>query len=70
MPEKCQYLRTKMDYVAHAYSGAADVGNGAGGSQKHFWCLRTMKPIGPDGAPADESLCVKGRDCFLAEGEE
>lgn len=68
MNARCRYLRTKMDYVARA-AASDDLGLADVSSQKHFWCLRTMKPLGPDGAPADEMSCAAGRECFVAEGE-
>lgn len=68
MEARCAYLRTKMDYVAQAQS-VQELDASVGTSQKHFWCLRTMKPLGPDGVPVDDTLCVMGRECFVAEGE-
>ncbi len=70
MRDRCQYLRTKMDYVAHAASVPSSTDAPVSASQKNFWCLRTMKPLGPDAAPVDETLCVIGRDCFVTEGGE
>lgn len=67
MSTRCHYLRSKADYVARTsvqHSAPHDRP-----AQKHFWCLRTMKPLGPDGAPADDSACLPGRECFVAEGE-
>ncbi len=69
MANRCQYLRTKTDYVAQS-PGLQQATGEVSTPQRHYWCLRTMKPLGPDGVPVDESLCVRGRDCFLAEGEE
>lgn len=66
---RCAYLRTKTDYVARTHVTVEGASAEVSTSQKHFWCLRTMKPLGPDGAPADDSLCVAGRECFVAEGE-
>ncbi|GIV16073.1 MAG: hypothetical protein KatS3mg022_1508 [Armatimonadota bacterium] len=68
MHARCKYLRTKMDYVARA-AASDDLSLADASSQKHFWCLRTMKPLGPDGAPVDETSCVAERECFVAEGE-
>jgi hypothetical protein len=67
MKIRCKYLRTKMDYVAHAAAQEPVVAEGV--SQRHYWCLRTMKPLGPDDKPADEVSCAVGRECFVAEGE-
>lgn len=58
-----------MDYVAQVHATTEGTAAEVGTSQKHFWCLRTMKPLGHDGAPVDDSLCVAGRECFAAEGE-
>lgn len=69
MNTRCKYLRTKMDYVAHASTVPDDPDMALSSPQKHFWCLRTMKPLGPDDAPVDETSCTVGRECFLAEGE-
>lgn len=69
MNTRCKYLRTKMDYVAHASAASDDLSMAVSSPQKHFWCLRTMKPLGPDGAPVDEASCIAGRECFVAEGE-
>ncbi|MGC8784372.1 MAG: hypothetical protein ACP5RN_08300 [Armatimonadota bacterium] len=69
MNARCKYLRTKMDYVARAAAAPDELSLADVSSQKHFWCLRTMKPLGPDGAPADDTSCATGRECFVAEGE-
>lgn len=69
MNTRCKYLRTKMDYVAHASVALDEQDTLVSSSQKHFWCLRTMKPLGPDGIPVDETSCAAGRECFVAEGE-
>lgn len=69
MNTRCKYLRTKMDYVARAAATPDDPSWTDVSWQKHFWCLRTMKPLGPDGAPADDASCTTGRECFMAEGE-
>lgn len=69
MKVRCAYLRTKMDYVARASAVVEGVDAAVSTSQKHFWCLRTMKPLGPDGEPVDDSLCAAGRECFVAEGD-
>lgn len=66
---RCKYLRTKMDYVAHVSAPSDSADTTIRSAQRHFWCLRTMKPLGPDGAPADDTRCTVERDCFLAEGE-
>lgn len=70
MNARCKYLRTKMDYVARATAVSEDPSMAGSTPQKHFWCLRTMKPLGPDDKPVDETSCVGGRECFVAEGEE
>jgi hypothetical protein len=28
-----------------------------------FWCVKTQKPIGPDGGRAHADLCRAGREC-------
>lgn len=63
---RCYYLRTKTDYVA---TGNAASNSWLTSSPKQYWCVRTMKPLGPDDQPVDEHLCHKGRSCFSAEGE-
>ncbi|MCS6950529.1 MAG: hypothetical protein RMM06_10365 [Armatimonadota bacterium] len=69
MTTRCKYLRSKMDYVAHASVTLDTADMVTSPPQRHFWCLRTMKPLGPDGAPAEDTACVSGRECFVAEGE-
>ncbi|MCS6830607.1 MAG: hypothetical protein RMM08_07140 [Armatimonadota bacterium] len=69
MNTRCKYLRTKMDYVAHATVTQDDLDMAVRSSQRHFWCLRTMKPLGPDDMPVDDTSCVRERECFVAEGE-
>lgn len=63
---RCLYLRTKTDYVP----STGDTNQiGLSVSPRHYWCLRTMKPIGPDDNPVDAALCGDERACFVAEGE-
>lgn len=66
---RCAYLRTKMDYLAHADGLNEGADPLVSTSQRHYWCLRTMKPVGPDGVPVGEAVCAGERECFVAEGD-
>ena len=60
-PLLCRYLRTKTWYVPDSYS-ERDVSRSSSTAQ--YWCLKTMRSDGPDGALALAEDCVEGRGCF------
>lgn len=58
--DHCHHLRHKGMYVLSvaeptsfhdAYDATA------------YWCVKTQKPIGPDGARANAATCREGREC-------
>lgn len=56
----CRHLRTKRYY----YSAPDESLETAGQSTTaQFWCLRTMRPIGPDERSVTASTCRRGRAC-------
>jgi hypothetical protein len=59
-PDRCPLLRAKKMYAGPP-PGVAEFTTSA------FWCLRTMSAIGPDGDPASDTDCVRGRQCFSEE---
>ncbi len=60
-PFLCRHLRTKTMYVPDSYV-ERDISRS--GSTQQFWCLKTMRPEGPDGDLALPEYCLKGRECF------
>ena len=56
----CRHLRTKRYY----YGAPDEVLETADQSTTaQFWCLRTMRSIGPDEATVSASSCRRGRAC-------
>lgn len=60
-PLLCRHLRTKTWYVPDSYA-ERDVSRSSSTAQ--YWCLKTMRSDGPDGALALAEDCVEGRACF------
>jgi hypothetical protein len=60
-PHLCRHLRTKTMYVPDSYA-ERDISRSS--STQQFWCLRTLRPDGPDGDLALPEVCLKGRGCF------
>jgi hypothetical protein len=60
----CLHLRTKSAYFRTA-SGERmfEVES----STACYKCLKTLRPVGPDGMPADARECVAHRVCFEPE---
>ena len=59
-PLLCRHLQARGRYVSdfHAEGGPARAPSPA------YWCLRTMRPQGPDGALALPEGCTDERICF------
>ena len=53
-PLLCRHLRTKTWYASDSRSS----------STGQYWCLKTMRSDGPDGAPALPEDCTDERACF------
>jgi hypothetical protein len=60
-PLLCRHLRTKTWYVPDSYTGR-DISRSSSTAQ--YWCLKTMRPDGPDGALASPEDCTDERACF------
>lgn len=60
----CDHLRHKGMYVLSDEPDAP----ARGPSSTAYWCLRTMKALGPDGQPATADACVEGRGCCAHHG--
>ena len=58
-PFLCRHLRTKTWFVPDSYTGK-DISR----SSAQYWCLKTMRPDGPDGALALPEDCTDERVCF------
>ena len=60
IPGYCRSLRTKRYYY-----GSSDqiVETSELSSTAQFWCLRTMRVIGPDQGPVTARACRPGRSC-------
>src|SRR5512143_2304190 len=62
-PFLCRHLRTRTWYVPDA-SAEREGPRPPGTTQ--YWCLRTMRADGPDGALALAQDCTDERSCFEA----
>lgn len=60
-PFLCRHLRTKTWYVPDSHA-ERDVSRSSATTQ--YWCLKTMRSDGPDGAPALAEDCTDERSCF------
>jgi hypothetical protein len=60
-PFLCRHLRTKTWLAADAF-GEGDPRKSPSTAQ--YWCLRTMRPNGPDGDLALPEECSDERICF------
>jgi hypothetical protein len=65
LPGLCRHLRTKRYYYGTIEETleTADLSTTA-----QFWCLRTMRVIGPDESPVTPGACRAGRGCCEATG--
>jgi hypothetical protein len=62
-PFLCRHLRTKTWLAPDAF-GQGDPRQSPSTAQ--YWCLRTMRPAGPDGDLAVPESCTDERICFEA----
>lgn len=62
-PLLCRHLRAKAWYVPDPHA-ERDVSRSSSTAQ--YWCLKTMRPDGPDGALALPEDCTDERVCFEA----
>ena len=63
-PLVCRHLRSKQFYMEYEeHSSGMD-----SGTTVPCWCLKTMKPVGPDDFTASQSECTPERSCFEADG--
>ena len=62
-PFLCRHLRTKTWLAPDAF-GQCDPRQSPSTAQ--YWCLRTMRPDGPDGDLALPEECTDDRICFEA----
>ena len=60
-PLLCRHLRTKTWYVPDSYT-ERDISRSSSSAQ--YWCLKTMRPDGPDGVLALPEDCTDERACF------
>lgn len=60
-PAICQHLRSKTYYYQ------ADGQEMAASAIGAYWCLKTMRPDGPDLELAEPETCRAGRECFEEE---
>ena len=61
----CAYLRTKTAYYRNS---TGERMFDAASSTACYTCLRTQRPVGPDGQPVDAASCGENRGCFEQEG--
>jgi hypothetical protein len=62
-PSLCRHLRTKTWLAPDAF-GEGDPGTSPSIAQ--YWCLKTMRSSGPDGAFVLPEECTEDRVCFEA----
>jgi hypothetical protein len=60
-PFLCRHLRTKTWYVPDSFA-ERDISRSSPTAQ--YWCLKTMRADGPDGALALPEDCTDERVCF------
>ena len=60
-PFFCRHLRSKTWYVPDSFADR-DVSRSTSTAQ--YWCLKTMRSAGPDGALALPEDCTDERGCF------
>ena len=58
---KSQGYRTAPETEEVRPFGLASDGN-------HYWCIRTLAPLGPDAEPVGQTECNLDRTCYEAEG--
>lgn len=58
----CREFRRKTDYYANDASPRPE----AQACPEYPWCERTLRVMGPDGAPVLAERCRPGRSCFVA----
>jgi hypothetical protein len=63
-PKYCLYLRTKTGYF-RTVDGRRQIDPDS--ATACYACLKTQRPYGPDGEPADASSCGADRVCFEEE---
>ncbi|HJZ86228.1 MAG TPA: hypothetical protein VKN99_13705 [Polyangia bacterium] len=56
----CRCLKTKMLYVL----GPEAVDLSVPSSTAQYWCVHTMRQVGPDDGLVAPDHCVVGRPCF------
>jgi len=56
----CRCLKTKMLYVA----GPDAVDLTVPSTTAQYWCLHTMRQMGPDDGLVAPDQCHQGRECF------
>ncbi len=60
----CRYLRTKTAYFRNADGERMFEPES---STACYTCLKTQRPMGPDGKPVDPDACSRERGCFEEE---
>ena len=58
-PFFCRHLRSRS-YVPDSFAERGSSGSPA----SPYWCLKTMRPDGPDGASVLPEACTDERACF------
>ncbi|HXW83895.1 MAG TPA: hypothetical protein VEJ86_05790 [Candidatus Binataceae bacterium] len=64
MARYCGWLRTKNAYFR---SDSGERMFNPESTTACYSCLKTQRPVGPDGAPADAESCSEERGCFEEE---
>lgn len=57
--DRCEFLRWKGLYVNDEQNP-----NISQSGDRIFWCVKTQKPLGPDGKLVDDYECNAARGCF------
>lgn len=63
----CRHLRTKAVYVSDE-QGREYLERTI--PSESYWCVKTMRPVGPDDEPAEPDDCGRNRPCYQPLAED
>ncbi len=68
-PPCCQHLCWKSQGYRTAPEPDQDRPFGLASDGNHYWCIRTLAPLGPDAEPVGQTECNQDRPCYEPESE-